>query len=339
METLRQKFEIYEKEGVLVIYAYNLSKETKDKLAALLLNDVHTVSSIPDVEDGLDTTFDIPENEPVGHSENSAKPIPTNVKGVSSSSDSFETTSNNESSVSTPVPASSIPEDICMFDAETEDSVKPITNMDDTASTVSNEVETSASDTANEDEFAFNPEQIENEAPETVSSESSSSDSIPQDEMANESEANATEPVMNAEVTAPVTESIPDDVMHETLYDTPTTAQTTPVAQTVAPQPVPVSDLKALDTAYVHVQNENARNTIYKKIVEWAALHEHDVDVASIRQYLIDGKHTLFTMLSKGMPDEQYESMIHVRKDEDILRVYQFAMNHCLSAWRSNMRN
>ena len=335
METLRQKFEIYEKEGVLVIYAYNLSKKTKDKLAALLLNDVHTVSSIPDVEDGLDTTFDIPENEPVSHAENSANSVPTNVEAVSSSSDSSETASNNESSVSTPVPASSIPEDICMFDAETEDSVKPITNMDDTASTVSNEVETSASDTANEDEFAFNPEQIENEVPETVPSEPSSSDLIPHDNMVNEPEANTAEP-MDTEVTAPVTESIQDDVMHEALYDTPTTAQTTPVTQTVAPQPVPVSDLKALDTAYVHVQNENARNTIYKKIVEWATLHEHDVDIASIRQYLIDGKHTLFTMLSKGMPDKQYESMIHVRKDEDILRVYQFAMNHCLSAWRSN---
>jgi hypothetical protein len=55
----RERFELYEspKEHLLCIYAYDLSKETRDKIAALLLNDV-PVTEIPETASGFEAQYD-----------------------------------------------------------------------------------------------------------------------------------------------------------------------------------------------------------------------------------------------------------------------------------------
>lgn len=241
MEAIRQKFEIYEKEeeGLLVIYAYNLSKETRDKIAMLLLNDVHAVSDIPAVSNGLEPTFTIPDETPDTKNEQPVSAVDTTTAAITA-----EPVASASAETTTPVSQETtfkVPEEICCFDVETEDPKPAITNE--------NLYDDPVEDVPNEDAFIFNPAE----------------------------------------------------------FDPPVSTE---------------SSLKELDENFVNATNDADRNITYTKLQEWIKAHMNETDPAKVRQYMVDGKHTAFTMLSKGIPDAQYESMIMARPDQDIVQIY-----------------
>lgn len=243
MEDLRQKFEIYEKkeEGLLVIYAYNLSKETKDKIAALLLNDVHAVSEIPAVKKGLEPAFSISDDTPDMSKEQPVS-VTENTTSVVTTMPAPVTSAEAEAAIppASPETTFTVPEEICRFDVETKDPKPAITNenlYDDPV------------DVPNEDAFVFNPAD----------------------------------------------------------FDRPVSVE---------------PSLKELDENFVNAMNDADRNRFYTKLLEWIKTHMNETDPTKVRQYMIDGKHTAFTMLSKGIPDAQYESMIMARPDQDIVQIY-----------------